>query len=161
VEYDDGWVSTPREITKVGVAACLQTGTETITSFNFNGGAGEAYETDDHVGFTFTLNYVYDQETLGALFEYKVGSALMPVAGQTPAQPQELAPEKIAGYIQNRASQTIAFQPNLIGLLSGASAGNFNAGVTRSNGNFDFATSGDQPVWAMLQGMFSDNHLGR
>jgi ubiquitin len=61
-----------------------------------------------------------------------------------------------AGYMQNRASQTIAIQPDLIGLLSGASTGNFNAGVTRSNGNFDFATSGDQPVWAMLQGSWSE-----
>ena len=73
-------------------------------------------------------------------------------AGHTPEQTQE----QIAGYMQNRASQTIAIQPDLIGLLSGASTGNFNADVTQSNGNFDFATSGDQPVWAKLQGSWSE-----
>jgi hypothetical protein len=74
------------------------------------------------------------------------------VAGPTPEQTQK----QIAGYMQNRASQTIASQPDLIGLLSGASTGNFNADVTQSNGNFDFATSGDQPVWAKLQGSWSE-----
>jgi hypothetical protein len=59
-------------------------------------------------------------------------------------------------YTRNRASQTIAAQPDLIGLLSGASTGGFNAYVTQGNGNFDFATSGDQPVWATLQGSWSE-----
>jgi hypothetical protein len=58
--------------------------------------------------------------------------------------------------MQNRASQTIAAQPDLIGFLSGASTGNFNADVTQSIGNFDFATSGDQPVWTTLQGSWSE-----
>lgn len=74
------------------------------------------------------------------------------VAGPTPEQTRE----QIAGYMQNRASQTIAAQPDLIGLLSGASMGGFNAYVTQGNGNFDFATSGDQPVWATLQGSWSE-----
>jgi hypothetical protein len=74
------------------------------------------------------------------------------VAGPTPEQTQE----QIAGYMQNRASQTIASQPDLIGLLSGASTGSFNAYVTQGNGNFDLATSGDQPVWATLQGSWSE-----
>jgi hypothetical protein len=74
------------------------------------------------------------------------------VAGPTVEQTQEL----IAGYMQNRASQTIAAQPDLIGFLSGASTGSFNADVTQSNGTFDFATSGDQPVWATLQGSWSE-----
>jgi hypothetical protein len=64
--------------------------------------------------------------------------------------------EAIAPFIQSRASQTIASQPDLIGFLSGASTGSFNADVTQSNGNFDFATSGDQPVWATLQGSWSE-----
>jgi hypothetical protein len=74
------------------------------------------------------------------------------VAGPTPEQTRE----QIAGYMQNRASQTIASQPDLIGLLSGASTGGFNAYVTQGNGNFDFATSGDRPVWATLQGSWSE-----
>jgi hypothetical protein len=74
------------------------------------------------------------------------------VAGPTPEQTQE----QIAGYMQNRASQTIASQPDLIGLLSGASTGSFNAYVTQSNGNFDLVTSGDQPVWATLQGSWAE-----
>jgi hypothetical protein len=74
------------------------------------------------------------------------------VAGPTVEETQE----QIAGYMQNRASQTIASQPDLIGFLSGGSTGRFNADVTQSNGNFDFATSGDQPVWATLQGSWSE-----
>jgi hypothetical protein len=74
------------------------------------------------------------------------------VAGPTPEQTQE----QIAGYMQNRASQTIASQPDLIGLLSGGSTGGFNADVTQSNGNFDLATPDDQPVWATLQGSWSE-----
>jgi hypothetical protein len=74
------------------------------------------------------------------------------VAGPTPEQTQE----QIVGYMQNRASQTIASQPDLIGLLSGTSTGGFNADVIESNGNFDLATSGDQLVWATLQGSWSE-----
>ncbi|WP_458790787.1 hypothetical protein [Yoonia sp. MH D7] len=43
----------------------------------------------------------------------------------------------------------------MIGFLSGAATSNFNADVTQSNGDFAFATSGDQPVWATLQGSWS------
>jgi hypothetical protein len=64
--------------------------------------------------------------------------------------------EAIAPFIRSRASQTISNQPDLIGLLSGTSTGSFNVDVTQSNGNFDFATSGDQPVWATLQGSWSE-----
>jgi hypothetical protein len=60
------------------------------------------------------------------------------------------------GYTQDRASQTIASQPDLIGLLSDASSGSFNADVTQGNGNFDLVTSGDQPIWATLQGSWSE-----
>jgi hypothetical protein len=89
----------------------------------------------------------------GEVHEYKIGSGdFFNLAGPTPEQTRE----QIAGYMQNRASQTIASQPDLIGLLSGASTGGFNADVTQSNGNFDLATSGDQPIWATLQGSWSE-----
>lgn len=73
------------------------------------------------------------------------------VAGPTVKETQE----QIADYMQNRASQTIAAQPDLIGLLSGTATGGFNADVTQSIGNFDFATPADQLIWAKLQGSWS------
>ena len=73
-----------------------------------------------------------------------------PITGPTVEEIQT----QIATYMQARVGHAINAQPDLIGFLSGR-AGNFNATVTRSNGNFDFATSGTQPVWARLQGNWS------
>jgi hypothetical protein len=137
-------------ITKTDIADCLLTTTENITSLEQNGADG-TYETDNYIGFKFTLAEAAGGLAAGA-HEYKVGSGEFPVAGPTPEQTRE----QIAGYMQNRASQIIVAQPDLIGLLSGGSTGSFNADVTQSNGNFDFATSGDQPVWATLQGSWSE-----
>jgi hypothetical protein len=118
-----------------------------------------SFDATNYIGFTFTLSVALLGKEIGQLHEYRIGSGASPlpdppavITGPTVEQTQE----QIAGYMQNRASQTIVAQPDLIGFLSGASTGSFNADVTQSNGNFDFATSGDQPVWATLQGSWSE-----
>ncbi|WP_458790444.1 PKD domain-containing protein [Yoonia sp. MH D7] len=64
---------------------------------------------------------------------------------------------EIATYMQNRASLVIAAQPDLIGLLSGNVANAFNAQATQANGTFDFATARNQPVWARIQGSWTNS----
>jgi hypothetical protein len=53
-------------------------------------------------------------------------------------------------------NETISAQPDIIARFLSGATGGFNAYVTQGNGNFDFATSGDQPVWATLQGSWSE-----
>ena len=71
---------------------------------------------------------------------------------------------EIATYMQARAGLVIAAQPDLIGFLSGNVTGALNAFVTKGNGTFNFATSGDDfgspkklPFWVRMQGNWSDN----
>jgi hypothetical protein len=63
---------------------------------------------------------------------------------------------EIAGYMQARAGNIIAAQPDLIGLLSGNVAGAFNADVTKGLGNFEFSTNGKSNVWASVTGNWSE-----
>jgi hypothetical protein len=71
---------------------------------------------------------------------------------------------EIATYMQTRAGFVLAAQPDLIGFLSGNVTGALNAFVTKRNGTFNFATSGDDfgspkklPFWVRMQGNWSDN----
>jgi len=71
---------------------------------------------------------------------------------------------EIATYMQTRAGFVLAAQPDLIGFLSGNVTGALNAFVTKGNGIFNFATSGDDfgspkklPFWVRMQGNWSDN----
>ncbi|MEL0435965.1 Ig-like domain-containing protein [Phycobacter sp. K97] len=63
----------------------------------------------------------------------------------------------IAQFIQSRATQLIASQPNLTGFLSGSNSGALNVAVTRSRGDFDFASApdADNGVWARLNGSWT------
>jgi hypothetical protein len=145
-----GVVDTPHPaITLENIGSCVGN-TDIVINLEQNG-ADSTFAEDDYIGFTFTLT-ADAGEFLAGDYEYNVGAGTFPSAGPTVEETQEL----IARYMQRRASQTIAAQPDLIGFLSGASTGSFNADVTQSNGNFDLATSGDQPVWATLQGSWSE-----
>ena len=71
---------------------------------------------------------------------------------------------EIATYMHTRAGFVLAAQPDLIGFLSGNVTGALNAFVTKRNGTFNFATSGDDfgspkklPFWVRMQGNWSDN----
>jgi len=67
----------------------------------------------------------------------------------------ERTQELIASYMQTRADQLIRNQPSLIPFLSGAGQNTFNSAATRGSGNFDFATSGDYPVWVQANGSWT------
>jgi hypothetical protein len=139
------------DFNETDIAECLGTNVENITTLIQNGADG-TFEEDNYIGFKFSLGEAVGAFDAGVEYEYKIGTESLLSTGPSIEETQEL----VAGYMQNRASQTIAAQPDLIGFLSGASTGSFNADVTQSNGNFDFATSGDQPVWATLQGSWSE-----
>jgi hypothetical protein len=51
-------------------------------------------------------------------------------------------------------------QPDVVRFVDGRTAGNFNAQVTRGNGNLDFLTGANGPFWASLQGSWSDDTAG-
>ncbi|MEP1330846.1 Ig-like domain-containing protein, partial [Pseudophaeobacter sp.] len=63
----------------------------------------------------------------------------------------------IAQFIQSRATQLIASQPNLTGFLSGSNTGALNVAVTRGRGDFDLASApgADNGVWARLNGSWT------
>lgn len=75
-----------------------------------------------------------------------------PIAEPEPATDQEV----LASFMQNRGSRLIAAQPGLIGLLSGASSGRVNVDATRGGGTFDLSTAAGEPVWAGVQGDWSE-----
>ena len=66
--------------------------------------------------------------------------------------------EEIATFMQTRGSNLIAAQPDLIGLMSGTAQRAFNVNATRNNGTFSIATSAGSPVWASLQGAWSESN---
>ena len=138
-------------IQKNTIAGCLGTNAENVTTLIQNGADG-SFETDNYMGFKFTLREAVGGFAAGVGHEYKIGTESLLSTGPTVEETQEL----VAGYMQNRASQTIAAQPDLIGFISGTSTGSFNADVTQSKGTFALATPGDQPVWATLQGSWSE-----
>ena len=63
----------------------------------------------------------------------------------------------IAQFMQSRATQLIASQPNLTGFLSGNDTGALNVAVTRGRGDFDFASApdADNGLWARLNGSWT------
>jgi hypothetical protein len=64
---------------------------------------------------------------------------------------------EISHLMQERARHLVAAQPDLIGFLSGTATGAFNVDATSGHGTLELATSGDQPVWARVQGNWSEN----
>ncbi|MBB5724078.1 hypothetical protein FHS72_003729 [Loktanella ponticola] len=66
--------------------------------------------------------------------------------------------EEIATFMQTRGSNLIAAQPDLIGLMSGTAQRAFNVNATRNNGTFNIETSAGSPVWASLQGTWSESN---
>jgi len=132
------------------IATCLGVDEANIINLVQNGADG-AFEEDNYIGFKFTLTIATPGFQPGE-YEYKIGTESLLSTGPTIEETQEL----VVGYMQNRASQIIAAQPDLIGFISGTSTGSFNADVTQSKGTFDLATPGDQPVWATLQGSWSE-----
>ncbi|PJE25698.1 hypothetical protein CVM39_18475 [Pseudooceanicola antarcticus] len=63
----------------------------------------------------------------------------------------------IAQFIQSRATQLIASQPNLTGFLSGSNTGAMTVDVTRGRGEFAFASApgAGNGVWARLTGSWT------
>ena len=63
----------------------------------------------------------------------------------------------IAQFMQSRATQLIASQPNLTGFLSGSNTGALDVAVTRGRGDFDLASApgADNGVWARLNGSWT------
>jgi hypothetical protein len=147
--FEGTWIGNTNDITHALLASCLGIAPPDIRSLVSVGGLSEADEDVTYIGFKFTLDVNVGGFEAGREYEYAIKAV--------PTGPTvEETREQIAGYMQNRASQTIAAQPDLIGLLSGSTTRSAYADVTQSNGNFDFATSGDRPVWAMLQGSWSE-----
>lgn len=71
-------------------------------------------------------------------------------------QIEDVQPE-ITSFLQSRAALVIAAQPDLTNFLSGHIAGAFNADVTQGHGHFNLGNSGKQPVWASVQGAWSED----
>jgi hypothetical protein len=61
----------------------------------------------------------------------------------------------IAKFMQSRAGHVVSAQPDLIGLLSGASNSTFAANVAQGSGGFNFANSGERRIWSQAQGSWS------
>ncbi|WP_297339447.1 Ig-like domain-containing protein [Pseudophaeobacter sp.] len=63
----------------------------------------------------------------------------------------------IAQFMQSRATQLIASQPNLTGFLSGSNSSALNMAVTRGSGDFEFAAApgADTGLWARLSGSWT------
>ena len=80
-----------------------------------------------------------------------LASNMLDITDVTVERTQEL----IASYMQTRANQLIRNQPSLISFLSGAGKNTFNFAATRGSGNFDFATSGEYPVWVKANGSWT------
>lgn len=64
--------------------------------------------------------------------------------------------EQIAAFLQSRATQLLANQPDLIPFLTGQTRSTFNAQVSRGTGRFDIASQAEQSVWMALTGSWSD-----
>jgi hypothetical protein len=79
-------------------------------------------------------------------------SNLLTISDTTVADTQE----QIAGFLQSRATQLLANQPDLIPFLTGQNRGRFNAQVSRGTGHFDIASQAGQPVWMALTGSWSE-----
>jgi hypothetical protein len=73
----------------------------------------------------------------------------------------------IARFIQSRATQLVANQPNLAGFLSGSNTSALNVATTRGRGGFDFASApgadneNNNGVWARLSGSWAHEGSGK
>lgn len=69
----------------------------------------------------------------------------------------EQTQKAIAQFIQSRATQLIASQPNLTGFLSGSNTGAMNVAVTPGRGDFAFASApgAANGIWARLNGSWT------
>jgi hypothetical protein len=82
-----------------------------------------------------------------------IASNSVSIADFTVEETQEL----IASFMQTRANQLISNQPGLTGFLSGQAQGGFNVNVSRGQGQFNFASNPDYPVWMQARGAWSSN----
>tara|TARA_R110001583_G_scaffold182521_1_gene340553 strand:- start:30098 stop:33925 length:3828 start_codon:yes stop_codon:yes gene_type:complete len=89
------------------------------------------------------------QDTAGNL---STASNRVTISDTTVADTQE----QIATFLQSRATQLLANQPDLIPFLMGQNRGRFNAQVSRGTGHFDIASPAGQPVWMALTGSWSE-----
>jgi hypothetical protein len=108
--------------------------------------------------FTITSNEPQQSGNITIVVVDGVGLTSVPlvltvVAGLSVDETQE----NIASFMQTRASQMIAAQPDLIGFLSGAAQGGFNMSATQGSGNFDVSTGAGYPVWGRLLGNWSES----
>ena len=63
----------------------------------------------------------------------------------------------VRDFLRSRARHTLAAQPDLVGMMSGTATGRANGVVTRNQGNLDFATRKDKPVWFEASGQWSSS----
>ena len=70
------------------------------------------------------------------------------------------ASASVSRFLGSRARSLVQNQPDVVRFVDGRTAGNFNAQVTRGNGNLDFLTGANGPFWASLQGSWSDDTAG-
>ncbi|WP_425439873.1 Ig-like domain-containing protein [Puniceibacterium antarcticum] len=63
--------------------------------------------------------------------------------------------EQIATFMQTRARQLLASQPDLSGLLSGSRGRSFSTIATQGSGNFSYASGTEKSVWMLLNGSWS------
>lgn len=131
----------------------------TIENVQQNGADFGSIDADNYIGFSFDTGPFFGAEAgmvANQTYEFKVGrgtleSNIPVITGPTVEETQT----EVLSFMQTRANQVMAAQPDLIGLMSGAASGAFNVQATQSNGIVDLATSGDRNVWASLQGTWS------
>jgi hypothetical protein len=94
-EYFGGtWYPGNPAITKTTIADCFNLTAGEVSSFTDNSGLDEDYETDNYVGFSFTLSVEFDGKAAGFRHEFKVGAGTYPVAEETPEQTLEQTQKK-------------------------------------------------------------------
>ncbi|WP_157779886.1 Ig-like domain-containing protein [Celeribacter ethanolicus] len=82
-----------------------------------------------------------------------LASNTVSIADVTVEQTQEL----IASFMQTRANHLIRSQPGLSGFLSRQAQGGFGVNVTRGQGQFNFASNPEYPIWMQAQGSWSSD----
>ncbi|SFR33747.1 HYR domain-containing protein [Yoonia tamlensis] len=108
--------------------------------------------------FTITSNEPQQSGNITIVVVDGVGLTSVPlVLTAVSGLPVPETQENIASFMQTRASQTIAAQPDLIGFLSGAAQGGIDMSATQGSGNFDVSTGAGYPVWGRLLGNWSES----
>ena len=138
-------------ITTTQIANCLDTDVSNVTNLIQNGADG-TFETDNYIGFVFTLTEDAGGFTAGT-YEFKVGSeSLLPAsAGDTPEDVIETA-------LSQNLTNLLSAQPNLTGFLNGTreNGAQASADIRSGAGSLAFAVAHDRGAWAEVQGVWSD-----